>query len=184
MKRAIEENFKKSYMISGSEFPVPIKKQIINQMKKLFLLILLSTCSVLYLSAQEKKERDHDMFEKIKAEKISFFTSKLDLTPTEAQAFWPVYNEFEKKRFDIQRQIHEFERMPNEKFASLSDAEIEKLIDNYVDSYERQALLLKEYNKQFQKILPRKKVLLMYRTENEFRSHLIREYKRGQQKKD
>ncbi len=153
-------------------------------MKKLILISCLTFLSFGFLSAQEKHGPDPEMFEKIKAEKISFFTSKLDLTPTEAQAFWPVYNEFEKKRFDIQRQIHEFERMPDEKFASLSDSEIEKLTDKYVDSYEQQASLLKEYNKQFQKILPRKKVLLMYRTENEFRSHLIREYKRGQQQKN
>lgn len=122
------------------------------------------------------------MFEKIKAEKISFFTEKLSLTSAEAQAFWPVYNEFEKKRFDIQRQIHEFEHMPDEKFASLSDSEIDKMTNNYIGSFEKEALLLKEYNKQFLKVLPKKKVLMMYRTENQFRGHLIREYKRGQNK--
>lgn len=132
------------------------------------------------LVAQERRGPSPEMFEKIKAEKISFFTSKLDLTPAEAQAFWPVYNEFEKKRFDIQRQIHQFERMPDEKITSLSETEIEKMTDNYIGSFEKEALLLKEYNKQFLKILPKKKVLMMYRTENEFRSHLIREYKRGQ----
>jgi hypothetical protein len=132
--------------------------------------------------AQEKGGATSEMFEKIKAEKISFFTEKLSLTSAEAQAFWPVYNEFEKKRFDIQREIHEFEHMPDEKFASLSDSEIEKIINNYVGSFEKEALLLKEYNKQFLKVLPKKKVLMMYRTENQFRGHLIREYKRGQNK--
>jgi hypothetical protein len=122
------------------------------------------------------------MFEKIKAEKISFFTEKLSLTPAEAQAFWPVYNEFEKKRFDIQRQIHEFERMPDEKFASLTDAEVDKMMSNYIGSFEKESMLLKDYNKQFLKVLPKKKVLMMYRTENQFRGHLIREYKRGQKK--
>ncbi len=43
-------------------------------------------------------------------------------------------------------------------------------------------MLLKEFNKQFLKVLPKKKVLMMYRTENEFRGYLIREYKRGQKK--
>ncbi|MBV5315907.1 MAG: hypothetical protein JZU47_21590 [Prolixibacteraceae bacterium] len=149
-------------------------------MKKLFLISMLTIFAVTVLVAQERRGPSPEMFEKIKAEKISFFTSKLDLTPAEAQAFWPVYNEFEKKRFDIQRQIHQFERMPDEKITSLSETEIEKMTDNYIGSFEKEALLLKEYNKQFLKILPKKKVLMMYRTENEFRSHLIREYKRGQ----
>lgn len=151
-------------------------------MKKLFLIIILAAFSISFLNAQERREMNPEMFEKIKAEKISFFTSKLDLTTSEAQAFWPVYNEFEKKRFEIQRQIHEFEHMPDEKFASLSETDIEKMTNNYVGSFEKEAQLLKEYNKQFLKILPKKKVLTMYRTENEFRGHLIREYRRNQNK--
>jgi len=151
-------------------------------MKKLILIGMLSIFTFTVIVAQERRGPSPEMFEKIKAEKISFFTSKLDLTSAEAQAFWPVYNEFEKKRFDIQRQIHEFERMPDDKITSLSESEIEKMTSNYIGSFEKEALLLKEYNKQFLKILPKKKVLMMYRTENEFRSHLIREYRKNQKK--
>jgi len=151
-------------------------------MKKLFLISLLSIFTVSVLVAQERRGPSPEILEKIKTEKISFFTSKLDLTSVEAQAFWPVYNEFEKKRFELQRQIHQFERMPDETITNLSETEIEKMTNNYIDSFEKEALLLKEYNKQFQKILTKKKVLMLYRTENEFRSHLIREYKKGQKK--
>ena len=147
-------------------------------MKKLYTIIILCIFCFSVLQAQDRRGDNPEMFEKIKAEKISFFTSKLDLTPSEAQEFWPVYNEFEKKRFDIKRQIHDFERMPDEQFAKLSDAEIEKLTNDYIGSFEKEALVLKDYNKQFLKILPKKKVLLMYRTENEFRSHLIREFRK------
>ena len=151
-------------------------------MKKIFLLIILAVFSLTYLFAQERREMNPEMFEKIKAEKISFFTEKMNLTPAEAQTFWPVYNEFEKKRFDIQKEIHEFEHMPDEKYAILSDTEIEKMTNNYISSFEKEALLLKDYNKQFLKILPKKKVLTMYRTENEFRGHLIREYRKDQKR--
>jgi len=151
-------------------------------MKKLLLISILSIVSFTLVIAQEKGGPNKEMFEKIKAEKISFFTEKLSLTSAEAQAFWPVYNEFEKKRFEIQRQIHEFERMPDDKIANLPESEIEKMTSNYIGSFEKEALLLKEYNKQFLKVLPKKKVLMMYRTENQFRGHLIREYKRGQKK--
>ena len=151
-------------------------------MKKLLFISILSIFAFTVAIAQDKSGPTNEMFEKIKAEKISFFTEKLSLTSSEAQAFWPVYNEFEKKRFDIQRQIHEFEHMPDEKFTSLSDSEIDKMTNNYISSFEKEAMLLKEYNKQFIKVLPKKKVLMMYRTENQFRGHLIREYKRGQKK--
>ena len=151
-------------------------------MKKLILINILSIFTFSILIAQERRGPTPEMFEKIKAEKISFFTEKLSLTPSEAQAFWPVYNEFEKKRFEIQRQIHEFEHMPDEKFNSLSDPDIDKMTASYIGSFEKEAMLLKEYNKLFLKTLPKKKVLMMYRTENEFRGHLIREYKKGQKR--
>ena len=151
-------------------------------MKKLLLLSILSIFTFTLAIAQEKSGPNTEMFEKIKAEKISFFTDKLSLTSLEAQAFWPVYNEFEKKRFEIQSQKHEFERMPDDKIANLPESEIEKMTSNYIGSFEKEALLLKEYNKQFLKVLPKKKVLMMYRTENQFRGHLIREYRKGQKK--
>jgi hypothetical protein len=123
-----------------------------------------------------------EMFEKIKAQKISFFTTKLDLKPAEAQAFWPIYNEFEKKRFEIQGQIHNFERMPEDAFLKLSDTEMEKITNDYIASFEKEAILFKEYNKEFLKVLPKKKVLMIYRAENEFRSYLIQEYRKEQKK--
>jgi hypothetical protein len=152
-------------------------------MKKLILISILCIFSMTILMAQGRREPSPEMFEKIKAEKISFFTSKLDLTPTEAQAFWPVYNEFEKKRFEIQRQIHDFERMSDEEYVKLTEPEIVKMTNNYIESFESEANLRKEYHTKFQKILPQKKVLLMYRTENEFRGHMIREYRKEQDKK-
>jgi hypothetical protein len=151
-------------------------------MKKIILTGILSIFTIFLLSAQDRRGPSPEMFEKIKAEKISFFTSKMDLTPAEAQAFWPVYNEFEKKKFDIQRQIHDFERMSDEDYAKLSETDILKMTNNYIDSFEKEASLRKEYHKQFLKILPQKKVLLLYRTENEFRGHMIREYRKDQKK--
>jgi hypothetical protein len=147
-------------------------------MRRLTIIILLAALCF-HVNAQDKRWGNPEMFEKIKAEKISFFTSKLDLTPSEAQAFWPVYNEFEKKRFDIMREKHKFERMPDEEFAKLNEAELEKMTNSYIQSFEAEAQLLKDYNKQFLKILPKKKVLMMYRTENEFRSHLIKDFRRN-----
>lgn len=151
-------------------------------MKKLCTILFLAIFCFSGLNAQERRGRNPEMFEKIKAEKISFFTSKLDLSPAEAQEFWPVYNEFEKKRYEIKSQIHNFERMPEEEFAKLSSSEIEKLTNDYVSSFEKEALLLKDYNKQFQKILSKKKVLMLYRTENEFRYHLMKRYQRDQKR--
>jgi hypothetical protein len=149
-------------------------------MKKIICLSLLLVLAFTFVEAQNQGRPSFPVgFDKIRTEKISFFTEKLSLTPAEAQVFWPVYNEFERKRFEIQGQKHYFESLPVEKYRMLSDTEIEKLTANYIESFEKEATLLKEYNKQFLKILPKKKVLMLYRTENDFRGYLIREFRGG-----
>ena len=65
--------------------------------------------------------------ERIQAFRIAFFTEKLELTPEESQAFWPLYNEYQEK----ERAIRESHR--NDKSLELmSDEEAEKLIQNTV----------------------------------------------------
>ena len=50
--------------------------------------------------ANEKPDGKFD-FEKFKAEKIAYITNALSLTPKEAEVFWPVYNEFEGKKWRL-----------------------------------------------------------------------------------
>ena len=42
--------------------------------------------------APSQKGNHQQMKERLQAEHIAFLTEKLELTPEEAQVFWPVYN--------------------------------------------------------------------------------------------
>lgn len=150
-------------------------------MKKLFFISLLSLFCISITIAQDRKDPRAEFLEKIKTEKISFFTNRLSLTPAEAQLFWPVYNEYEKKIIEIQLKRNDLENTPEFRIEKLSDQEITKLTNSYIESFEMEGSLKKEYYKKFLEVLPAKKVLQMYRTDNSFRSHLLRTYmpKRG-----
>src|SRR5690606_1178834 len=84
------------------------------------LLFLVATLS---LSSQEKQD-----WEKIKSLKVAFITEKLELTPKEAQSFWPIYNEHQSKkegffrieRFEIGAEIKNLD--------ALSDAQASELL--------------------------------------------------------
>ncbi len=39
----------------------------------------------------------HERKEQIESHKIAYLTTKLSLTPNEAEKFWPLYNEFSRK---------------------------------------------------------------------------------------
>ena len=52
---------------------------------------------------EEQKRTHQEMREMIQAKKIAFFTEYLDLTPSEAEKFWPLYNSFWKQRMDAHK---------------------------------------------------------------------------------
>lgn len=111
--------------------------------------------------------------EKVESMRIAFLTQKLDLTPDEAQKFWPVYNEFQKKRTDIRKKRREDTKNAKENFDSLSDKQIESIVDGEMAFRQMNLDLEKEYHAKFKSVLPIKKVAKLYRAEDMFARHLL-----------
>lgn len=119
--------------------------------------------------------------EQIKAQKIAFITGQLSLTPSEAQQFWPVYNEYDAKRFKFYQTTNKTLRQINNS-TNLSDNELDKLATKYLNSQLQEAQLNIDYHKKFKKVLTIEKVVKLYAAEKKFRNMLlkrIREQKRG-----
>ena len=117
--------------------------------------------------------------EKIKSLKVAFITDKLDLTSTEAQQFWPVYNKFEEKR-EALRQTERIEiRNKMQDASELSETEattvLGKLIRFKVDAEKLDQAFLSE----IQKVLSAKKTLILMRSEEEFKRQLIKQYRQN-----
>lgn len=132
-------------------------------MKKITLLLLILGISMGQLRAQEKQPSP----EKMKAKKIAFITTNLDLTPAEAEKFWPVYNQAEEE-FETLHKEHRKMR-PDKKISEMSDAEVEKLIDEGLEFQQKELDLRKKYHEKFKQVLPVKKVAQLLHLEHEFR---------------
>lgn len=143
-------------------------------------LFLLSQTSAI---AQRGKGHDKERYERYKSEKVSFLTTNLDLSPEEAQKFWPLYNQMEKERTEMQMKRRQLENKVREAEDNISDEEIIKLANEFVGTQEKEGALNKKYNEEFFKILPAKKVLQLYKVEGEFRMYLFKKY-RDQHKKE
>lgn len=65
-------------------------------MKKIFTLMIVLLGLTGFAFAQEQQP-DPKQEEKIQALEIAFISRKLDLTPEEAQKFWPIYNDYKKE---------------------------------------------------------------------------------------
>ncbi len=144
-------------------------------MKKL--IILLVTALFLFGHAGNAQGKGGPDFEKFKSQKIAFLTEKMNLTPKEAQEFWPVYNQFEKDRINIQQQRRTLEMKTRDVNVQLTDQEVIKTTRDISASFKKEADISANYNEKFLKILPPQKVLQLYRAENQFRVHMFDQYR-------
>lgn len=136
--------------------------------KIIYTLVLLYYSFFIY--AQKKTFCEH--YEKIRAQKVAYLTSKLDLSVEEAQKFWPIYNEYENKKkelFNLEFEL--IEKVNN--FENLSEKNIDEMIDEYIKIQQKHLQLLEEYNKKFKSVLPVKKILLLYVAERMFKKEFI-----------
>ena len=121
-------------------------------MKK-YLLILLFTISGSFSILKAQVPDEETRAEKIQSLKIAFITQKLQLTPDEAQKFWPVYNQYDKEVHSI-----ESDNDPN----------------NPLDKDQKLLDTRKKYLSSFQKILGQDKTNRLFNAEKDFRGLLIR----------
>lgn len=157
-----------------------------NYLKITVIALVFATAAAVNASGQNPpppKEGHHaaamkEAREDFLANKVAFFTNALELTPQEAQVFWPLYNEFWEKRVQARR---EFMRILNRvNSPELTEKEeIEKLSDQFVLCLTKESDLMKEYYHKFKKVLPTEKAMKIFNTEEKFKKSLFNRYKKN-----
>lgn len=148
--------------------------------------IALTTClfAAVLLFAQPQKqneERRQKEWERLQSEKIAFITAELDLTPEEAQVFWPVYNQCWKEARAANKTMREaFGEFRGKKGDELSDKELEKKVDAYVQAYKASNQILSDWYPKFKQVLPIRKVAKLYQAEEAFQQRMINNLRRQQ----
>lgn len=117
--------------------------------------------------------QDNDHREKIKALKTAYITEGLDLSPEEAQKFWPIYNEYTEKR----RELYRKEYADIEEIECISEAEAEEMLEEYVALERKDYLLKKEFYQQLKEIFSAKEIIQLKKVEDEFNHKMIKEYR-------
>ncbi|MGE4587303.1 MAG: hypothetical protein AB7D05_08180 [Mangrovibacterium sp.] len=138
--------------------------------------LILAGLFLLFIQAFAQKGGPRD-FDKYKSMKVSFMTEKLELSPQEAQNFWPLYNEFDKKRFELHQERRNLEKRIKENYNSYSEKKFEQISDSIIAHYRKDYELMQEYHVKFRKVLPAKKVVMINPVEDEFRFMMIREFR-------
>ncbi len=135
-------------------------------MKKTVLLALMVAVSVVTM-AQPKMKFDK---EEMKAQKVAYITEKVQLTPDEAQQFWPLYNELQEKIRLVHKQRHELEKSLDE---ASSAADYERVNDAMVQSRMEMATLRKTYYEKYKQVLSAEKIHRLFKAEHGFKRVLL-----------
>jgi hypothetical protein len=133
------------------------------------LLLIILMASFCRVSAQNPN------LEKLNAYKIAFFTKKLDLTSQEAERFWPVYNDFQNQKNQLQIEKVSLMRLFNQGESTMSDNQVTELGNKYCAVLVQESALAVTFHKKLQEILPPRKVIRVYQAENQYRIQLLNE---------
>ena len=140
-------------------------------MKKIISVLLTAMLVSGLAFAQKNGKKDPEQWrEKVRAEQVGFITSELNLTESEAQAFWPVYNE-------IQEQRREAFKASADAFKALKDGaegkETDKLLDQYLAAKKNCDAVEANAVARYKKVLPVEKVAKLLVAEEKFRHQQI-----------
>lgn len=130
-----------------------------------FLLFILS---ISISQAQERRSKE----ERIQALKVAFITEELNLTPEQSQGFWPLYNELQGKLKELKK-----DRIKRPDIDNMSDAELEKLLENHLKVEEERVALNRAYAQRFKKVITIRQVVKLTQSEHRFRKELLRRAK-------
>jgi len=125
-----------------------------------FFLAFLLFCSVGTADAFAQKGS-----EDYKAKKMAFLTSEVNITPEEAESFWPIYNEYSSKLRALRK-----------------EAKDANSAEENVANKEAKVALEKEYLAKFKEVLPTDKVDKLFAAEKKWKQKLLEEIKKRQER--
>ena len=139
-------------------------------MKRIILGISLLLLSSLTLVAQNNRGQ-------IKALKTAFITNALELSPSEAEKFWPIYNQFDQN-------MHKFKAVKTQQIArtirlaggieKLSESDSEIILKEFIDIDSNVAKEKKKLHKNLTGIISSKKIIKLLRAEQNFNKELLK----------
>jgi hypothetical protein len=115
--------------------------------------------------------RNKEAMEKIQSARIALITSRLGLTPEQAQKFWPIYNEYLEKRRGLARELNQDRQTadPNK----MTDRQSQQLMEQSMKIKQQMLDLEKDYSQRLQKVITNQQLLELRKAEQDFRRMII-----------
>ena len=148
-------------------------------MKRILFFIILICCTAGIALAQSKKRMSAEEYAN---KQKAFITSHANLLPNEAEAFFPLYFEFQQNKWKINKEARK--KVKWEKGVEPTDEEWNKFVYEKAEAKIKIAKLEKTYIEKYLQILPARKILDIQRAEDAFQKEIIKNMLRRQHQKE
>jgi Spy/CpxP family protein refolding chaperone len=122
-----------------------------------------------FLSPEKRKE--------LRAQKAAYITSRISLSPEEAQQFWPVYNKFDEETDALRRELGDMDRELRTKGDAMTDAEANALLEKELANRQKEVDLMRKFQADARKLIGPKRLVELGRAERDFHREVVRRFR-------
>ncbi|MFT4738011.1 MAG: uncharacterized DUF497 family protein [Cyclobacteriaceae bacterium] len=118
---------------------------------------------------------------KIETAKIALISSRLQLSPEQAQQFWPIYNEYFNKQKEARMVYNDARKMIDPKKAS--EEENKRLLELGLEVKENQLAIERNYSGKMLNVISSRQMMELRGAESDFRKMLVERVRTNSQAK-
>lgn len=144
-------------------------------MRHLITLVLTLTSMGLWAQSPSTMER-------VEAAKIALITERLELTPEQAEKFWPIYREFSEQQRNLRKEFNNLRTNHNPQTAS--EEENQKMLEMGMQIKERQLGLERTYSERMQQVITTRQLMSLRKAEDDFKEMLMKRIREQQGQRD
>lgn len=113
------------------------------------------------------------LIEKIRADKKLFVAENMQLTDSEADEFWPIYEKYQDELFLVRARTKNLINVYADNYESMDNDTAKKLLNEHISIEESKLKLREAYLPKFQGVLSDVKVVRYYQIENKINAALM-----------
>lgn len=139
---------------------------------------ILTITGLLFYASVGFAQTDDEAKNKILAARIALITERLNLTPEQAEKFWPVYKQYLNQKKELQDQFKA--RLGNIDPENVTEEESKKVLELRLELKQSELTLEKDFSGRLLNVISSKQLVSLKQAEQEFRKRIMEMIKRRQ----
>ena len=119
---------------------------------------------------------DDEARQKIESARIALITERLELSPEQAEKFWPIYREYQQRMSELRQEYQQARGTVNR--GNLTEEESQRLLQLGLKMKEQQLGLEQTYSERLTQVITSRQLLALRKAEDDFRRMLLERMER------